>query len=141
MPEEALARLEQKGWMATADLARAESIKPQSMGAILPGLEQDGLVQHRPHRADGRQVPFSQTTLCDEARRKRSTAKQGWLLAAVAKLDPTKLQTLICAAATIMHMGDSWCPRPTQIYQRNAHDRDHRLQDRAHRHRLRLVFH
>ena len=33
----ALARLEQGGAMTTADLARAESMKPQSMGTILAG--------------------------------------------------------------------------------------------------------
>ena len=36
-----LARLDRHGAMTTADLARSESMKPQSMGAILVGLEQD----------------------------------------------------------------------------------------------------
>lgn len=36
----ALSRLEQSGPMTTADLARAELMKPQSMGAILASLEQ-----------------------------------------------------------------------------------------------------
>jgi len=44
----ALARLAESGGMTTADLARAESMKPQSMGAILAGLERDGLVQRTP---------------------------------------------------------------------------------------------
>jgi len=103
----ALARLGESGGMTTADLARAESMKPQSMGSILTGLEQEGLVQRHPHPTDGRQVLFSLTAEGIEARRKRSTAKQEWLLAAVAKLDTAEHQTLISAAALIKRLGDS----------------------------------
>jgi DNA-binding MarR family transcriptional regulator len=101
-----LASLE-NGGMTTADLARAESMKPQSMGTILAGLEQDGLVERRPHPTDGRQILFSLTTQGLEARRKRSMAKQEWLLAAVAKLDPAEQRTLHSAATLIRRLGDS----------------------------------
>ncbi|HVJ54001.1 MAG TPA: MarR family transcriptional regulator [Aliidongia sp.] len=103
----ALARLEESGGMTTADLARAEAMKPQSMGTILAGLEQDGLVERKPHPTDGRQVLFSLTASGAEARRKRSVAKQKWLLAAVAKLDPADQRTLLSAAALIKRLGDS----------------------------------
>jgi DNA-binding MarR family transcriptional regulator len=103
----ALARLEENGGMTTADLARTEAMKPQSMGTILAGLEQDGLVERKPHPTDGRQVLFSLTASGAEARRKRSLAKQKWLLAAVAKLDPGDQQTLLSAAALIKRLGDS----------------------------------
>jgi len=103
----ALARLEENGGMTTADLARAEAMKPQSMGAILAGLERDGLVERKPHPTDGRQVLFSLTASGAEARRKRSLAKQEWLLAAVAKLDPADQQTLLSAAALIKRLGES----------------------------------
>jgi DNA-binding MarR family transcriptional regulator len=103
----ALARLEEGGGTTTADLARAEAMKPQSMGTILAGLEQDGLVERTPHPTDGRQVLFSLTASGAEARRKRSLAKQKWLLAAVARLDPADQQTLLSAAALIKRLGDS----------------------------------
>jgi DNA-binding MarR family transcriptional regulator len=48
-----LARLEKAGAMTTADLARSERVKPQSMGTTLADLEQEGLVQRRPHPTDG----------------------------------------------------------------------------------------
>jgi DNA-binding MarR family transcriptional regulator len=102
-----LARLDENGDLATADLARAEAMKPQSMGTILAGLEQDGLVERKPHPTDGRQVLFSLTASGAEARQKRSLAKQKWLLAAVAKLDPAEQQTLLSAAALIKRLGDS----------------------------------
>jgi DNA-binding MarR family transcriptional regulator len=102
-----LARLERAGWTTTSDLARSEAVKPQSMGAILAALEQEGLIQRRPHPTDGRQVLFGLTTDGIEARRKRSIAKQEWLLAAVAKLDLDEQQTLISAVALIKRLGDS----------------------------------
>jgi DNA-binding MarR family transcriptional regulator len=102
-----LSKLEQNGWMTTADLARAESMKPQSMGAILSRLERDGLVQHRPHPTDGRQVLFSLTAEGGAERRRRSTAKQEWLLVAMAKLDTAELRILSSAAALIKRLGDS----------------------------------
>ena len=102
----ALSRLERAGPKTTADLARAESVKPQSMGATLAELEREGLVERRPHPTDGRQVLFALTDVGLEARRKRSAAKQKWLLAAMAKLDPAEQQTLMAAAALIKRLGE-----------------------------------
>jgi DNA-binding MarR family transcriptional regulator len=102
----ALARLEKAGPMTTADLARAESVKPQSMGATLTELEREGLVERHPHPTDGRQVLLALTAEGVEARRKRSAAKQKWLLAAMAKLDPDERQTLISAAALIKRLSE-----------------------------------
>ena len=102
----ALSRLKKTGPMTTADLARAESLKPQSMGATLAELEREGLVKRHPHPTDGRQVLFALTAEGVEARRKRSAAKQKWLLAAIAKLDPAEQQTLMSAVALIKRLGE-----------------------------------
>jgi DNA-binding MarR family transcriptional regulator len=82
-------------------------MKPQSMSIILASLEQEGLVERSPHPTDGRQILFSLTTQGIKARRKRSTAKHQWLLAAVAKLDPAERQTLLAAASIIRGMSGS----------------------------------
>jgi DNA-binding MarR family transcriptional regulator len=103
----ALGRLDRVGWLTTADLARAESVKPQSMSATLTSLEQEGLVERRPDPVDGRQVLFGLTPAGVEARRKRGIAKREWLLAAMAKLDPDQQRTLIAAVALIKRLGDS----------------------------------
>jgi DNA-binding MarR family transcriptional regulator len=108
----ALSRLEKAGPMTTADLARAESVKPQSMGATLGELERDGLVERHPHPTDRRQVLFALTAEGVEARRKRSAAKQKWLLAAMAKLDPDERQTLVSAAALIKRLSEAESGRP-----------------------------
>jgi DNA-binding MarR family transcriptional regulator len=102
-----LARLEKAGAMTTADLARSEHVKPQSMGTTLADLEQEGLVQRRPHPTDGRQVLFALTGAGAEARRQRSIAKREWLLAAMVRLDPAERQTLIAAAALIKRLAES----------------------------------
>jgi DNA-binding MarR family transcriptional regulator len=102
-----LSRLDQLGAMTTADLARAESMKPQSMGAILASLEQEGLVHRQPHPTDGRQILFALTDAGAEVRRKRGIAKREWLLAAMAKLEPDELQAVIAAIPLIKRLGDS----------------------------------
>jgi DNA-binding MarR family transcriptional regulator len=102
-----LARLDKMGAMTTADLARAEFVKPQSMGTTLADLEQAGLVQRRPHPTDGRQVLFALTAAGAEARRKRSLARREWLLAAMERLDPADRQTLLAAAALIKQLAES----------------------------------
>jgi DNA-binding MarR family transcriptional regulator len=102
-----LARLDKAGWMTTADLARAEHVKPQSMGTTLADLEQAGLVQRRRHPTDGRQVLFGLTLEGTEARRQRHLAKREWLLAAMAKLDPDEQQSLISAAALLKRLAES----------------------------------
>nr|WP_216364788.1 MarR family transcriptional regulator [Rhodanobacter glycinis] len=103
----ALSRLEKMGPMTTADLARAESVKPQSMGATLAELERDNLVERHPHPTDGRQVLFALTVKGIEARRKRHAAKQKWLLAAMAMLEPSERQTLVSAATLIKRLGEA----------------------------------
>ena len=102
-----LARLDRHGAMTTADLARSESMKPQSMGAILVDLEQEGLVKREPHPSDGRQILFAMTAKGTEVRRKRGIAKRAWLLAAVAKLEPSELRTLIDAIPLIKRLSES----------------------------------
>ena len=102
-----VARLDKGGPATTADLARAESMKPQSMGSTLAMLEHDGLVERRPHPTDGRQVLFALTAAGAEARRRRSLAKREWLLSAMAKLTPAEHKTLISASALMRRLGDT----------------------------------
>jgi DNA-binding MarR family transcriptional regulator len=102
-----LARLDQHGPTATADLARAESMKPQSMGTILATLEQEGLVERRSHPTDGRQVLFCLTSEGAEKRRQRGIAKREWLLAAMAKLEADERKTIMDAIPLIKRLGES----------------------------------
>jgi len=99
-----LALLERNGAATTADLARAESMKPQSMGTILAGLEQQGLLRRRPHPTDGRQVLFEITRKGLEERKRRKIAKREWLAAAIARLEPAEQKTLLAAIPVIKRL-------------------------------------
>jgi DNA-binding MarR family transcriptional regulator len=102
----AMGRLDRTGPMTTADLARAELVKPQSMGTLLAELEQDGLVQRQPHPTDGRQILFSLTAAGVGARRQRQAAKLAWLSAAIARFDPDEQRTLVDAIALVRRLGE-----------------------------------
>ena len=49
-----LARLDREGPATTADLARAERMRPQSMGTTIAALEELGCVVRKPHPTHGR---------------------------------------------------------------------------------------
>lgn len=102
----ALVRLEQNCWSTPAELARAESMKPQSMGEVLKTLEEAGLVKRRPHPTDGRQVQFALTDDGLETRRQRKIAKRDWLLGAMSRLSPDEQRYLIAAIPIIKRLGD-----------------------------------
>src|SRR5258708_4006526 len=56
-----MARLDRDGPATTAELARAERMKPQSMGATIAALEELGMVERKPHPTDGRQMNIALT--------------------------------------------------------------------------------
>jgi DNA-binding MarR family transcriptional regulator len=81
-----MVRLDTEGPATTADLARAEGVKPQSMGAIVAALEERGIVERRPHPTDGRQMNIALTGEGASMRKDARIAKQTWLAQAIAKL-------------------------------------------------------
>lgn len=101
-----LSRLAADGPMTTADLARAESVKPQSMGSTLAVMEEEGLVERRPHPTDGRQVLFALTPAGEENRRTVGLAKQQWLTDAMRRFDDDELNTLVAATELIRRLED-----------------------------------
>jgi DNA-binding MarR family transcriptional regulator len=102
-----LIRLEEGGPMSIADMARAELVKPQSMGVTLAVLEEEGLVERRSHPTDGRQFLFALTTEGIEARRRVRAAKRTWLAGAVATLTDDEKRDLLIAASVIRRLADS----------------------------------
>jgi DNA-binding MarR family transcriptional regulator len=99
-----LARLAKDGPATTADLARAESMKPQSMGATVAALEEMGLVERKPHPTDGRQVNIELTAKGAAVRKSAKEAKQTWLAQAIAQLEDEERETLFAAGAIIRRL-------------------------------------
>ncbi len=96
-----LGRLARAGPTTTADLARAEGIKPQSMGTTIAALEERGLVERKPHPTDGRQVNIELTAKGVAVRKITGDAKRMWLAQAIAQLDAEEQKTLFAAGKII----------------------------------------
>lgn len=99
-----LARLEREGPATTADLARAEGMRPQSMGATVATLEEMGLVERKPHPTDGRQFHIELTEKGLAMRRNIQDAKRTWLAQAIAQLDESERETLFRAGTIIRRL-------------------------------------
>ncbi len=92
-----MARLEKAGPTTTADLARAESMKPQSMRTTVAVLEEAGMVQRKPHSTDGRQLNIELTAKGLAVRKNAGEAKRTWLAQAIAQLDEEEGKTFFKA--------------------------------------------
>ena len=102
-----MARLAKHGPATIADLARAESMKPQSMGATIAALEEVGYVERTPHPTDGRQVNIELTAKGLAVRKSVGDAKRNWLAQAIARLDEEEQQTLFEAGEIVRRLVQS----------------------------------
>ena len=99
-----MARLAKSGPATIADLARAESMKPQSMGTTVAALEEMGMLERKPHPTDGRQVNIELTAKGAAVRKSTRDAKRAWLTHAVAQLNERERKTLFAAGEIIKRL-------------------------------------
>ncbi len=99
-----MGRLDRDGPATTADLARAEAVRPQSMGATIAALEERSLVARKPHPTDGRQVNIVLTAKGAAVRESSKDAKLTWLAQAIAGLDDKDRETLFAAGEIIKRL-------------------------------------
>jgi DNA-binding MarR family transcriptional regulator len=99
-----MGRLDRDGPATIADLARAESMKPQSMGTTVAALEEMGLVERSPHPTDGRQMNIALTRKGAAVRKSTRDAKRTWLAQAIAQLDDDEQETLFRAGKIIRRL-------------------------------------
>lgn len=78
-----LGHLERNGPATVTELARAEGVRPQSMGATVSVLQAAGLVSGTPHPTDGRQTVLSLTTACRGWIKASRAASEDWLFHAI----------------------------------------------------------
>jgi DNA-binding MarR family transcriptional regulator len=102
-----IARLKRDGPATIADLARAEGVKPQSMGVTVGSLEREGLVTRRPHPTDGRQFLYDLTAAGEDARTRLRLLKRTWLATAMARLDEEEKESLRLALQVVRRLADS----------------------------------
>ena len=89
-----LARLGREGPATTAELARAENMRPQSMSAAVAALEERGLVERKQHPSDGRQVNIALTENGAAVRSSTKDLKRAWLTQATAGLSSEEREIL-----------------------------------------------
>jgi DNA-binding MarR family transcriptional regulator len=80
-----LARLERDGPSTITALAKAEGMRPQSMGATIRDFEAAGHVTGTPDPQDGRQTLWSLTPKARELVHAARAARHDWLFAAIQK--------------------------------------------------------
>jgi DNA-binding MarR family transcriptional regulator len=103
-----LLRLERDGPATVTTLARAEGVRPQSIGATVSALESVGLVTGSPDPADGRQTIVSITSACREWIKTTREAREDWLLRAIrAQLSPDEQEQLTAAIPLLRRLADA----------------------------------
>jgi DNA-binding MarR family transcriptional regulator len=103
-----LLRLERDGPTTGSALARAEAMRPQSMGAIIAALETAGYVSGAPDPSDGRQTIISLTDHFREWASAARAAGQDWLLRALqARLTSQEQRQLAGAVELLKRLLDS----------------------------------
>jgi DNA-binding MarR family transcriptional regulator len=102
-----MSRLAKDGPATTAELARAEGMKPQSMGTTVAALEEMELVERKAHPTDGRQMNVELTAKGAAVRKSTKDAKRTWLAHAIGQLDDRERETLFKAAEIIKRLAES----------------------------------
>ncbi len=97
-----LSRLERDGPATVTALARAEGVRPQSMGATIASLEAAGLVIGAPDPGDGRRTLLSLTDACRDWIMAGRTARQDWLVHAIQSKLSVEEQAALARAVDLL---------------------------------------
>ena len=102
-----LLRLERDGPATVSMLARAESVRPQSMRITVAALEAAGAVSGRADPDDGRQTFMSLTPSFLKALKIGRAARQDWLFRALqSQLAPREHEQLAAAVKLLSRLAD-----------------------------------
>lgn len=102
-----LLRLDRDGPATVSALARAESVRPQSMRITVAGLEAMGAVRGASDPADGRQTLIDLTPTFRKTLTASRAAKEDWLVRALqAQLSPQEQAELMAATKLLQRLAD-----------------------------------
>jgi DNA-binding MarR family transcriptional regulator len=97
-----LSRLAKGGPVSASDLAAAERVRPQSMAAILAGIDQHGLIRRTPDPHDGRRQLITLTDAGREVIAGSRRAREEWISRALTEdFTEAERQTIIAALALL----------------------------------------
>ena len=97
-----LSRLERDGPATVTSLARAEGMRPQSMGSIVAVLEEEGWLAGMADPSDGRRTILSLTEACREKARETRAAREDWLYRTMLAKLSAKEQDELAGAADLL---------------------------------------
>jgi DNA-binding MarR family transcriptional regulator len=102
-----LLRLEKDGPATASSLARAEGMRPQSIGPVIAALEATGFVSGAPDPTDGRQTILSLTEACRKWAQEGRAARQDWLCRTIqARFSPQEQKGLTAAVELLKRLVD-----------------------------------
>jgi DNA-binding MarR family transcriptional regulator len=102
-----LLRLEREGPATVSALARAEGVRPQSMGAPVAPPEAAGLVSSEPDQNDGRQTILSLTEACRKWIGEARAARHDWLTRNIeTRLSPEEEEVLAKGVELLKRLAD-----------------------------------
>lgn len=102
-----LLHLEREGSATVTGLAKADGVRPQSMGATVSSLQAAGLIASAPHPTDGRQSVLSLTSLCRKMVKAARAAREDWLYRAIgSKLTAKERETLARGIAILKKLSE-----------------------------------
>jgi DNA-binding MarR family transcriptional regulator len=102
-----LSRLDSEGPATVTNLAKAEGMRPQSMGAIVAALEAAKLIIGAPDPKDGRQTILSLTKACQDWIKTARAAREDWLFHAIQKhLAPDEQEKLAAAVGLLKRLAE-----------------------------------
>ncbi|MEN3287588.1 MAG: hypothetical protein V7634_1888 [Bradyrhizobium sp.] len=97
-----LLRLEKDGPATASNLARAEAMRPQSMGPVIASLEAMGLIRGAPDPNDGRQTILALTDECRQWIAKGRAARQDSLSRRIEQLLSPQERSELARAVTLL---------------------------------------
>jgi DNA-binding MarR family transcriptional regulator len=102
-----LLRLEKDGPATASSLARAEGMRPQSIGPVIAALEATGFVSGASDPTDGRQTILSLTDACRKWAREGRAARQDWLYRTIqTRFSPQEQESLTVAVELLNRLVD-----------------------------------
>jgi DNA-binding MarR family transcriptional regulator len=108
----ALGQLEKLGPSTVTELAQAEGVRPQSMGATIAALETTGFIVGAPDPTDGRRTILSLSPMAVEKFTANRMAREGWLFHAIQEnLTPQEQRDLAIGVAVLNKLVESPTPR------------------------------
>ena len=97
-----LLHLEREGSATVTMLAKADRVRPQSMGATVSALQAAGYISSAPHPTDGRQTVLSLTPACRKRIKAGRAAREDWLFRAISTKFSAKEQEKLSGAIELL---------------------------------------